>query len=76
VSERWGQERKGRRTNGRTEGVDGDYCGKKEEGEGGMGEGERTLGGGGWVGFLFWRSDEAGECMDGFAAAAGTASFF
>ena len=52
---------------------DGDYCGRKE---GGMGEGERTLGGGGWVGFLFWRSDEAGECMDGFAAAAGTASFF
>ena len=58
---------------------DGDYCGRKEGGMGGKGrEGERTLegGGGGWVGFLFCTSDEAGECMDGFAAAAGTASFF
>jgi len=51
--------------------------GGRREGWGGR-EGERTLegGGGGWVGFLFCTSDEAGECMDGFAAAAGTASFF
>lgn len=68
ATERWGQERKKK-----SDGWMGITAGGRTE----KGGGERTFlegGGGGWVGFWFWRSDEAGEFMDCFAAE--TPSFF